>query len=93
LPFPKSANTGNVTEGLDPHVYETSCRAYRDLALDGMHQSILVSGESGAGKTETVKIVMRHLSYVSGDTKSSVVVECVLDGHPLLEAFGNAKTV
>ena len=88
------ANTGNAADRLDPHVYETSCRAYRGLAVDGKHQSILVSGESGAGKTETVKIVMRHLSYVSGDdTKSSVVVQRVLDGQPLLEAFGNAKTV
>lgn len=81
--------------GLDPHVYETSCMAYRGLAVDGKHQSILVSGESGAGKTETVKIVMRHLSSVTSGSgeKSSRVVQRVLDGQPLLEAFGNAKTV
>ena len=42
---------GDIKEGLDPHVYETSCMAYRGLAVDGNHQSILVSGESGAGKT------------------------------------------
>jgi myosin V len=71
--------------------------AYRGLAVDGKHQSILVSGESGAGKTETVKIVMRHVSSVSGGTggdgSPSVIVQRVLDGQPLLEAFGNAKTV
>jgi myosin heavy subunit len=84
---------GDIKEGLDPHVYETSCMAYRGLAVDGNHQSILVSGESGAGKTETVKIVMHHLSYVSNDNGENVVVQRVLDGQPLLEAFGNAKTV
>ena len=93
LSNPTTDNTTNVKEGLDPHVYETSCMAFRGLAVDGKHQSILVSGESGAGKTETVKIVMRHLSYVSGESKSNVVVQRVLDGQPLLEAFGNAKTV
>jgi myosin-5 len=72
--------------------------AYRGLAVEGRHQSILVSGESGAGKTETVKIVMSHLASVhsaaSQETDSHhLVVQRVLDSHPLLEAFGNAKTV
>lgn len=92
----KSSTSGvDMRAGLDPHVYETSCMAYRGLAVDGKHQSILVSGESGAGKTETVKIVMRHLSSVTSGAgeKSSRVVQRVLDGQPLLEAFGNAKTV
>lgn len=71
--------------------------AYRGLAVEGQHQSILVSGESGAGKTETVKIVMSHLASVhsaSEETDSHhLVVQRVLDSHPLLEAFGNAKTI
>jgi myosin-5 len=73
--------------------------AYRGLAADGQHQSILVSGESGAGKTETVKIVMSHLASVHSSTEPQeteshhLVVQRVLDSHPLLEAFGNAKTV
>ena len=73
--------------------------AYRGLAADGQHQSILVSGESGAGKTETVKIVMSHLASVhsANETEETdshhLVVQRVLDSHPLLEAFGNAKTV
>jgi myosin-5 len=49
---------------VDPHVYETSSLAYRGLVVDGEDQSILVSGESGAGKTETVKILMSHLASV-----------------------------
>ena len=96
---------GDSRAGLAPHVYETSSLAYRGLAVDGTHQSILVSGESGAGKTETVKIVMSHLASVQGssggsnssegavDSKHHLVVQRVLDSHPLLEAFGNAKTV
>lgn len=96
-----AANTagGDAREGLAPHVYETSSMAYRGLTVDGHHQSILVSGESGAGKTETVKIVMSHLASVHSasnveDTDSHhLVVQRVLDSHPLLEAFGNAKTV
>ena len=98
------ANTsgGDSRTGLAPHVYETSSLAYRGLAVDGTHQSILVSGESGAGKTETVKIVMSHLASVQGgsgshemalDLKHHLVVQRVLDSNPLLEAFGNAKTV
>ena len=50
--------------GFQPHVYETSSLAYRGLALEKRNQTILVSGESGAGKTETVKIVLTHLATV-----------------------------
>ncbi len=88
---------------LEPHVYEVSSLAYKGLALDSQHQSILVSGESGAGKTETVKIVMSHLASVqsndemntsgSSNNKDNIVVRRVLQSNPLLEAFGNAKTV
>ena len=81
---------------VEPHVYETSALAYRGLAVDGQDQSILVSGESGAGKTETVKILMSHLaSAQSSDNNISTrsIVQRVLDSNPLLEAFGNAKTV
>lgn len=102
---------GDAKSGLPPHVYETSSLAYRGLAVDDQHQSILVSGESGAGKTETVKIVMSQLasvqptefsspgnsgvdkSHMSHDPRANIVVKRVLDSNPLLEAFGNAKTV
>lgn len=86
---------------LPPHVYETSAMAYRGLSHHGADQSILVSGESGAGKTETVKICMRHIASVvrqehmqDGDEggQDLTVVTKVLDSNPLLEAFGNAKT-
>ena len=81
---------------VEPHVYETSSLAYRGLAVDGQNQSILVSGESGAGKTETVKILMSHLASIQSQhnhIEKSSSVDRVLDSNPLLEAFGNAKTV
>jgi len=87
---------------LEPHVYEVSSLAYRGLALEGDDQSILVSGESGAGKTETVKILLKDLASVQrgahedaddDTTFHSPIVQRVLDSNPLLEAFGNAKTV
>jgi len=86
---------------IEPHVYETSSLAYKGLACDAQNQSILVSGESGAGKTETVKILMSHLASIqtggaenaSNDGGTNVVIKRVLDSNPLLEAFGNAKTV
>mmetsp|Transcript_24827 Transcript_24827/g.58248 ORF Transcript_24827/g.58248 Transcript_24827/m.58248 type:complete len:1161 (-) Transcript_24827:156-3638(-) len=83
--------------GLPPHIYEISSLCYKGLAVDKLNQSILVSGESGAGKTETVKICMNHIATVQQDPNDkldgmSPVVERILDSNPLLEAFGNAKT-
>jgi myosin V len=84
-----------------PHIFETSSLSYKGLAVDNCSQSILVSGESGAGKTETVKICMNHIASVQrgphakasdGNGESSVIVQRVVDSNPLLESFGNAKT-
>jgi myosin V len=72
-------------------VYATSADAYRGLRDFGINQSILVSGESGAGKTETVKILMGHLAHISGK-KNDKTIQKVLQANPLLESFGNAKT-
>ena len=77
---------------LEPHVYSTSALAYRDLSSFSRPQSILVSGESGAGKTETVKIMLSHIAHVSGK-KGDSTVQRILEANPLLESFGNAKTV
>ena len=90
---------GDVRKLVEPHVYEISSLSFKGLAFGGNDQSILVSGESGAGKTETVKIAMNHIASVqrgktvaSDETFTDPVVQRVLDSGPLLEAFGNAKT-
>lgn len=79
-------------EELPPHAYAVSATAYNSLRSERGDQSILVSGESGAGKTETVKILMNHLASAGGNHHSEVI-QRVLDSNPLLESFGNAKTV
>jgi len=57
--------------GHDPHVYESSCLAFKGMWHDQQHQTILVTGESGAGKTETVKIVMTHLATMGTAAQGS----------------------
>ncbi|KAL0337242.1 UNVERIFIED_CONTAM: Myosin-17 [Sesamum calycinum] len=62
---------------------------------EGKSNSILVSGESGAGKTETTKMLMRYLAHLGGRSgvEGRTVEQQVLESNPVLEAFGNAKTV
>ncbi|NXJ16888.1 MYO6 protein, partial [Odontophorus gujanensis] len=76
---------------LPPHVFAIADKAYRDMKVLKMSQSIIVSGESGAGKTENTKFVLRYLteSYGTGQDIDDRIVEA----NPLLEAFGNAKTI
>uniref|UniRef100_A0A665VKF4 Unconventional myosin-VI n=1 Tax=Echeneis naucrates TaxID=173247 RepID=A0A665VKF4_ECHNA len=74
---------------LPPHVYAIADKAYRDMKVLKMSQSIIVSGESGAGKTENTKFIPDHLSCPPG-VGSDLHFPAA---NPLLEAFGNAKTV
>ncbi|KAF2913070.1 protein OPAQUE1 [Oryza sativa Japonica Group] len=80
---------------LSPHVFAVADASYRAMVNDSRSQSILVSGESGAGKTETTKFIMQYLTYVGGRAAidDRTVEQQVLESNPLLEAFGNAKTV
>lgn len=84
-----------------------SAVAFAGLSKDRENQSILVSGESGAGKTETVKILMGHLAVASsagreeeggaggrgdGKRENEDVIRKIIESNPLLESFGNAQT-
>jgi len=83
-----------------PHIFAVADRMYRLLVSGGESQAIIVSGPSGSGKTETCKYVLRHLAYVSKDTRSTLgskssqeLGDLLVRTNPLLEAFGNAETV
>ncbi|XP_059660383.1 myosin-9-like [Cornus florida] len=80
---------------LSPHVFAIADVSYRAMINEGKSNSILVSGESGAGKTETTKMLMQYLAYLGGRkvTEGRTVEQQVLESNPVLEAFGNAKTV
>ncbi|CAL0300015.1 unnamed protein product [Lupinus luteus] len=80
---------------LSPHVFAVADVAYRAMIHEGKSNSILVSGESGAGKTETTKMLMQYLAFLGGRaaTEGRTVEQQVLESNPVLEAFGNAKTV
>lgn len=73
-----------------PHVYAITDTAIREMRRDEVNQSIIISGESGAGKTETAKIAMQYLAALGGG--SGIEYE-ILKTNPILEAFGNAKTL
>ncbi|XP_062173899.1 myosin-12 isoform X2 [Alnus glutinosa] len=80
---------------LSPHLFAVADTCYRAMINEQGSQSILVSGESGAGKTETTKMLMRYLAFMGGRsvTEGRTVEQQVLESNPVLEAFGNAKTV
>jgi myosin heavy subunit len=80
-----------------PHVFVTGALAYLQMKAHSKDQSVLISGESGAGKTETTKKVLTYLASVAPDTSASSdtasVETKILQSNPLLEALGNAKVL
>jgi len=84
------AEGGGETPPLDPHVYGVARRAYSEMRAQGRDQSILISGESGSGKTETTKYAMQFLALLA---RGGGIEYKVLQTNPILEAFGNAKSV
>ena len=85
----KVMNRGPVDAA--PHTFVIADTAYKSLRRFRRGQSILISGESGAGKTETTKHALTYLSEVAGGAAG--VEQKVLAANPILEAFGNAKTL
>jgi myosin I len=80
---------------MPPHVFAIAESAYYNMKGYKENQCIIISGESGAGKTEAAKRIMQYIANVSGGTDSSIqqIKEMVLATNPLLESFGNAKTL
>ncbi|KAL4629512.1 unconventional myosin-Ie-like isoform X1 [Arapaima gigas] len=77
-----------------PHIYALADNMYRNMMIDRENQCVIISGESGAGKTVSAKYIMSYISRVSGGgPKVQHVKDIILQSNPLLEAFGNAKTV
>ena len=78
-----------------PHVWSTANAAFRGICDQQESQTILISGESGAGKTETTKIVMKFLALAGAgeDGGMTEVERQVLESNPFLEAFGNSRTL
>uniref|UniRef100_A0A8C7VKC1 Osteoclast-stimulating factor 1 n=1 Tax=Oncorhynchus mykiss TaxID=8022 RepID=A0A8C7VKC1_ONCMY len=77
-----------------PHIYALTDNMYRNMMIDQENQCVIISGESGAGKTVAAKYIMGYISKVSGGgDKVQHVKDIILQSNPLLEAFGNAKTV
>ncbi|XP_034752942.1 unconventional myosin-Vb-like [Etheostoma cragini] len=86
------AYSGQNMGDMDPHIFAVAEEAYKQMARDERNQSIIVSGESGAGKTVSAKYAMRFFATVGGSANDTNVEEKVLASSPIMEAIGNAKT-
>nr|XP_058895729.1 unconventional myosin-Vb isoform X3 [Kogia breviceps] len=86
------AYSGQNMGDMDPHIFAVAEEAYKQMARDEKNQSIIVSGESGAGKTVSAKYAMRYFATVSGSASDTNIEEKVLASSPIMEAIGNAKT-
>ncbi|XP_028285776.1 unconventional myosin-Va-like isoform X2 [Parambassis ranga] len=87
-----NAYSGQNMGDMDPHIFAVAEEAYKQMARDEINQSIIVSGESGAGKTVSAKYAMRYFATVSCSSGEANVEEQVLASSPIMEALGNAKT-
>ncbi|KAM5235542.1 unconventional myosin-Vc [Ctenodactylus gundi] len=86
------AYSGQNAGDLDPHIFAVAEEAYKQMARDNRNQSLIVSGESGAGKTVSARYAMRYFAAVSGSGGNARVEDKVLASNPITEAVGNAKT-
>ncbi|XP_065142955.1 unconventional myosin-Vb isoform X1 [Paramisgurnus dabryanus] len=87
-----NAYSGQNMGDMDPHIFAVAEEAYKQMGRDEKNQSIIVSGESGAGKTVSAKYAMRFFATVGGSASDTNVEEKVLASSPIMEAIGNAKT-
>lgn len=87
-----SAYRGHSIGELEPHIFVVSEEAYAKLEREKSSISIIVSGESGAGKTVSAKYAMRYFAAVGGSESETKIEQKVLASSPIMEAIGNAKT-
>uniref|UniRef100_A0A8C1TIE1 non-specific serine/threonine protein kinase n=1 Tax=Cyprinus carpio TaxID=7962 RepID=A0A8C1TIE1_CYPCA len=74
-----------------PHIFATADAAYQSMVTLSKDQCIIISGESGAGKTESAHLIVQHLTFL-GKANNRTLREKILQVNPLVEAFGNACT-
>ncbi|XP_069766327.1 unconventional myosin-Vc [Narcine bancroftii] len=86
------AYSGQNMGDMDPHIFAVAEEAYKQMARKNRNQSIIVSGESGAGKTVSARYAMRYFATVSKSSSKDCVEDKVLASNPITEAIGNAKT-
>ncbi|KAM5172132.1 unconventional myosin-Vc [Mantella aurantiaca] len=86
------AYSGQNMGDMDPHIFAVAEEAYKQMARNNKNQSIIVSGESGAGKTVSARYAMRYFATVSKSSSKAKVEDKVLASNPITEAMGNAKT-
>ncbi|KAK5867242.1 hypothetical protein PBY51_011753 [Eleginops maclovinus] len=86
------AYSGQNMGDMDPHIFAVAEEAYKQMARNHKNQSIIVSGESGAGKTVSARYAMRYFAVVSKSGSKTRVEDKVLASNPITEAIGNAKT-